>query len=82
MNYLDTKKVKQAILSLYCAFAYYSGKVGLEIIDGCSMLNNDGSMIWSEINPDCMRVKLNQDNIRTDMDKDIWRAGGSSSKLI
>ena len=44
------------------------------------MLNNDGSMIWSEINPDCMRVKLNQDNIRTDMDKDIWRAGGSSSK--
>lgn len=27
-----------------------------------------------------MRVKLIQNKIRTDMDKDIWRAGGSSSK--
>jgi hypothetical protein len=44
------------------------------------MLNNNGDTVWSEINPDCMRVKKNEQNSRENYDKDIWRIGGSSSK--
>jgi hypothetical protein len=45
------------------------------------MFNADGSVAWSEINPDCMRVKkLETGHAREDYDKDIWRIGGSSSK--
>jgi hypothetical protein len=28
-GYADTDKIKQAILSLYCSFAYYCSKIGL-----------------------------------------------------
>lgn len=45
------------------------------------MFNSDGSFVWSEINADCMRVKrIDTGEKREDYDKDIWRAGGSSSK--
>lgn len=42
------------------------------------MLNDTADTFWSEINPDCMRIKSN--NLEEEYDKDIWRAGGSSSK--
>lgn len=42
------------------------------------MFDNNGTTVWSEINPDCMRVKRIE--TREDLDKDIWRVGGSSSK--
>ena len=45
------------------------------------MFDREGSVVWSEINPDCMRVKKIENNHeRLDYDKDIWRIGGSSSK--
>jgi len=45
------------------------------------MFNYDGSVAWSEINPDCMRVKkIENGKLREDYDKDIWRIGGSASK--
>lgn len=79
-NYMHTGKVKKAVLSLYCAFSYYCKRVGLEIIDGCFMLDSQGDTVWSEINPDCMRVKKNELDSRVNYDKDIWRIGGSASK--
>lgn len=56
-NYVDTSAIKKAVLSLYCSFAYYCRRVNLDIIDGCFMFNSSGTVVWSEINPDCMRVK-------------------------
>ena len=45
------------------------------------MFDKEGSVVWSEINPDCMRVKkIETGSERLDYDKDIWRVGGSSSK--
>ena len=59
-------------------FDFYANQVGLEILDGCMMVDVKCKTIWSEINPDCLRVKSIED--RTNYDKDIWRIGGSSSK--
>jgi hypothetical protein len=56
-NYIDTKKTKLKIINLCCAFIYYAEKVGLEILDGCFMMDSKSDIVWSEINPDCMRVK-------------------------
>lgn len=44
------------------------------------MLDSHGDTVWSEINPDCMRVKKNELESRVNYDKDIWRIGGSASK--
>jgi phosphoribosylaminoimidazole-succinocarboxamide synthase len=79
-NYVETSNIKKKVLSLYCCFSYYCKKIGLDIIDGCFMLDSKGETVWSEINPDCMRVKKNELNSRENYDKDIWRIGGSASK--
>ena len=65
------------MLQLFCTMSYYLAEVKLQLIDGCIMVDDEGT-IWSEINPDCMRVKSIEE--KTDYDKDIWRQGGSSAK--
>lgn len=77
-EYTNTDKVKQLVIDTYCAFQFYAREVGLEILDGCFMINREHEKIWSEINPDCLRVKSL--GMRQDYDKDIWRVGGSSAK--
>ena len=66
------------MIAAYCTFQYYAQENGLEILDGCFMIDDQCQYIWSEINPDCLRVKSIKD--REDYDKDIWRVGGSSAK--
>lgn len=71
------------VIEAYCSFQYYARQVGLQILDGCFMLDKYSNRIWSEINPDCLRVKSlsnEQSKSRIDYDKDIWRYGGSSAK--
>lgn len=70
--------IRKNVVKLYCTFKHYLDKVGLELIDGCFMLDRTGSVFWSEINPDCMRIRASSMDVK--YDKDIWRAGGSSSK--
>ncbi len=66
------------MLKLVSTFEYYMERVELRIIDGCFMMDRAGEVFWSEINPDCMRIKAANSDVK--YDKDIWRAGGSSSK--
>jgi hypothetical protein len=62
---------------------HYLHRIGLEVQDGCIMLDPSGQTMWSEINPDCMRIKRRE--VRGihagegTFDKDIWRAGGSAA---
>jgi hypothetical protein len=42
------------------------------------MMDRTGEVFWSEINPDCMRIRASAMDVK--YDKDIWRTGGSSSK--
>ncbi len=75
---INIDKSRETIIRLYCTIQSYLNQVGLEVKDGCFMLDNDGEMCWSEINQDCMRI-INH-NSNESLDKDIWRSGGSSSK--
>jgi hypothetical protein len=59
-------------MKLFCAFQYYLEQLGLEIQDGCLMIDTSGETVYSEVNPDCMRIKTN-DLAREKYDKDIWR---------
>lgn len=56
-SYVNTEKVRELTVEAYCCFQYYAGEVGLEILDGCMMVDVECKTIWSEINPDCLRVK-------------------------
>ncbi|KDN68887.1 hypothetical protein CSUB01_11458 [Colletotrichum sublineola] len=60
---------------------HYLQQIGLEVQDGCIMLDPTGRIMWSEINQDCMRVKqreVTNANGEDVFDKEVWRAAGSS----
>ncbi|KAI9146801.1 ATP phosphoribosyltransferase domain-containing protein [Paramyrothecium foliicola] len=60
---------------------HYLHQIGLELQDGCIMLDPTGRTVWSEINQDCMRIKRRgstNGNAQEAFDKDVWRTGGSS----
>ena len=73
----DVSTSKKNAMALFLTLQEYLSKMGLELQDGCIMSDRSGKLIWSEINQDCMRIKRQES-----LDKDIWRAGGSSSKEI
>lgn len=75
---IDTEQTRESALQMFLTISYYFRKVGLKILDICYMLDRDGKRFWSEINQDCMRIKIAENN--ESLDKDLWRAGGSSSK--
>jgi hypothetical protein len=39
-QYVNTSKVKVSVLRVYTTFLYYASRVGLDILDGCMMLDN------------------------------------------
>ena len=77
-NVIDTQQTKKTVLKMFLTIQAYFRRVGLEIQDTCFMLNRSGTVLWSEINQDCMRIKALDGSDQ--FDKDIWRAGGSSTK--
>ena len=60
----------------------YFKEMGVFFEDVCFMITTDGMMHWSEISQDCGRYKLVDDSGMTPLDKDIWRAGGSSELVL
>ena len=46
------------------------------------MLTTDGKKHFYEISQDCGRFKRKDESGMTDLDKDIWRAGGSSDLVL
>jgi phosphoribosylaminoimidazole-succinocarboxamide synthase len=66
---------------IFFTIQHYLHQIGLEVQDGCIMLDRAGRTMWSEINQDCMRIKrreITSANGQDAFDKDVWRAGGSS----
>ncbi|KAG9252267.1 uncharacterized protein F5Z01DRAFT_682750 [Emericellopsis atlantica] len=68
-------------IRIFFTIQHYLHQIGLEVQDGCVMLDPTGRTMWSEINQDCMRIKwreVTKANGQDTFDKDVWRAGGSS----
>lgn len=65
-------------MRVFFTIQHHLHRIGLEIEDGCIMLDPTGRTVWSEINQDCMRIKRREG--KDAFDKDVWRAGGSSAK--
>ncbi|CAF4117487.1 unnamed protein product [Adineta steineri] len=76
---INIKQTKLSVLKMFMIIQSYFSRVNLLIKDVCFMLNKNGEQFWSEINQDCMRITM-IDNNQNKFDKDIWRKGGSSSR--
>lgn len=75
---LDVKKSRAMLLKIYATLQYYFQRCGYIVNDACFMLNKTGECVWSEVNPDCMRI-VRED--KTSVDKDIWRTTGDKSMI-
>lgn len=75
---IDLKQTRESVLKMFFTTQHYFQQVGLEIQDVCYMLNREGQVFWSEINPDCMRIVAS--STEEHYDKDLWRTGGSGAK--
>jgi phosphoribosylaminoimidazole-succinocarboxamide synthase len=55
----------------------------IRLVDMCIFIDREGKMIYGEISPDCMRVKLGlqEPSLAESADKDVWRTGGSPNEL-
>lgn len=76
--YIDVEQARLTARIAFLALERNLKKVGLELWDICFFITEDGKKIFSEISPDCMRVRAADESL----DKDVWRSGGSSKKLI
>ncbi len=72
---IDCAQARASVLKLFFTIQYYFRLAGLEIVDVCFMTDRSGTVFWSEINQDCMRIRSTESS--SSYDKDIWRAGGS-----
>ncbi|CAH6420029.1 Phosphoribosyl-ATP pyrophosphohydrolase [uncultured virus] len=85
---INVDAAKRNVLKLFYSITHYFRKMNLEIQDACFMIDKTGTLFWSEINQDCMRIKaLNGCYDRRSCsagsqsyDKDLWRTGGSDAK--
>jgi phosphoribosylaminoimidazole-succinocarboxamide synthase len=57
---------------------------GITLIDICFFIDRTGRLIYGEISPDCMRARIGTGPVSdmTSLDKDVWREGLSSQKLL
>jgi hypothetical protein len=79
----DVEQSVDSTTRIFFTIQHYLHEIGLEVQDGCIMLDPTGRTMWSEINQDCMRIKRREVahvNGQDVYDKDLWRAGGSSVK--
>lgn len=76
--YINVEKAKSTAMHAFNVLKSFLAKKGLIINDICFFIDQSGKCIFSEISPDCMRVT----SLNESLDKDVWRAGGSSPLLL
>ncbi|GAB4193339.1 MAG: hypothetical protein OHK0022_08070 [Roseiflexaceae bacterium] len=76
--WINTARAADLARRAFAALSAFLGGRGLRLLDICFFIDRDGGLIFSELSPDCMRVTAADDSL----DKDIWRAGGSSELLL
>ncbi len=77
--YINVDNAKQLALAASHEINAFLEQAGYRFVDTCYFMNADGSLIYSEITPDGMRVK--QKTGEGSFDKDLWRQGKDADTL-
>jgi phosphoribosylaminoimidazole-succinocarboxamide synthase len=78
--WIDTEQARPTALLAFQVLHAFLAERRLELLDICFFFDALGRMVCSEISPDCLRVRCMDTS--GSLDKDVWRAGGSSSQLL
>ena len=76
---IDVPETKSASMRVFKCFTWYLKQVGIMIQDLCLVFDKTGTMIFSEINQDCMRMKTGDDY---HFDKNLWRQHADKQTIM
>jgi len=77
--FIDTKQAKKTAHHAFKVLSDFLIERKIVLCDICFFISSDGKTIFGEVSPDCARFR----HLETEsLDKDIWRLGGSSAKIL
>lgn len=79
---IDTVEAKKLAIKTFTVLSEFMNSFGIQFQDVCLMMLSDGKKLFGEVSQDCGRYKYLEENKLSAMDKDIWRAGGSSELVL
>jgi phosphoribosylaminoimidazole-succinocarboxamide synthase len=77
--YINVRHAKKTALHVYKALSEFLGPRNVIVYDLCLFITADGRTVFGEISQDCGRFRHYD---LGSLDKDIWRAGGSSKQVL
>ncbi len=77
--FIDVPAAAQTAQTAFQALRKFIAKKGLDLWDICFFISQDGKTMFGEVSPDCLRVRS---ATQESLDKDVWRAGGSSDQVL
>lgn len=77
--YIDVKVATRTALSVYEALTDFLNERDVVCYDLCLFITEDGKTVFGEISQDCGRYRHFD---LGSLDKDVWRAGGSSKQVL
>ncbi|MBX7221704.1 MAG: hypothetical protein K1Y36_17260 [Blastocatellia bacterium] len=77
--FIDTNKARVTALNVYRALSNFLGERDVVLYDLCLFISEDGETVFGEISQDCGRFRHFD---LGSLDKDEWRAGGSSEQVL
>ena len=77
--FIDVAKARLTALSVYRALSSYLGDRDIVLYDLCLFVSADGDTVFGELSQDCGRFRHFD---LGSLDKDVWRAGGSSDQVM
>jgi phosphoribosylaminoimidazole-succinocarboxamide synthase len=78
--FLDTATARRTALDTFAALEAFLASAGFVLVDLCFVMSVDGTLVISEVSPDCMRVR----DARTGahFDKQLWRGGDPPEAIL
>lgn len=77
--YIDVKEAKKTALRTYSALSDFLASKDIVCYDLCLFITADGKCVFGELSQDCGRFRHFD---LGSLDKDVWRSGGSSEKVL
>ena len=77
--YIDVKEAKKTARKAFAVLQDFMNSKDIMIYDLCMFISEDGKTVYGEISPDCGRYRHYD---LGSLDKDVWRAGGSSTDVL
>jgi phosphoribosylaminoimidazole-succinocarboxamide synthase len=82
LKIIDTKTSERIALQTFKWLEQHFLTINIRLVDMCFFMTKDGKKIYSEISQDNARYKLYDNGCIQDLDKDVWRSGGSSELIL